>query len=156
MSVSITDPCRVVTMWSVSVWTGFPFLTAAYAEERTNHTSAASMWVCSEYNTYCRSELLLQSSLGWFLNVFFHFCCNSPQTVWYRTPTIYSMSPVSGLPGTALYLYSNMESILNFILNPLQNHCRHLGDNTRTDLLWCVWKQHCQELQWPQRQISAV
>lgn len=30
--------------------------------------------------------------------------CNSPQTVWYRTPTIQSVSPVSGPPGTALYL----------------------------------------------------
>uniref|UniRef100_A0A667X934 PKHD1 like 1, tandem duplicate 2 n=1 Tax=Myripristis murdjan TaxID=586833 RepID=A0A667X934_9TELE len=32
------------------------------------------------------------------------FVCFSPQAVWYRTPTIYSMSPVSGPPGTVVTL----------------------------------------------------
>lgn len=60
----------------------------------------------------------------WFLTGFFsHSYCNFPQTVWYRTPTIASLGPVSGPPGTVLYFYSSFkESIVNFILKEYFTH----------------------------------
>ena len=59
---------------------------------------------CSFYVSYQQKQhLSISSELTNFLTRLKISFCDSAQTVWYRTPTIQSVSPVSGLPGTALY-----------------------------------------------------
>lgn len=58
--------------------------------------------------------------LSWSLFVFYHLYFNSFQTVSYRTPTIESLSPVSGPPGNVCSAFSYFtEFILNLMLIPL-------------------------------------
>lgn len=92
---------------------------------------------------------------------FLKFHCNSFQSVWWRTPTIDSLTPFTGPPGNMLYLESFIIWIPNDGISLVswpqyENHHRHLVDNPGTDLQRRVRKQLGNKLKRPQCQISKV
>lgn len=74
-------------------------------------------WFCSFRVSLCATQdsFICVMDLSWSLFFFYHLYFNSFQTVWYRTPTIESLSPVSGPPGNVCAAFSYFtEFTLNF------------------------------------------
>lgn len=65
----------------------------------------------------CATHTFIYLCFGFVVVIgfFYHLYFNSFQTVWYRTPTIESLSPVSGPPGNVCAAFSYFtEFTLNF------------------------------------------
>lgn len=144
----LTELCRTRGTWSTSVWTAFPFLTASYVEADTSHITAASLWVSLH-------PAFKLSSVVFFMNL---LRLSSDCLVSHP----YHLLPESGQRPArcSLHFYrwhgELTESSLNWEVKPFPHLRRYLGDTARSHLHGRVRKQHCQELQQLQCQISEV